>query len=39
MAESFGENNLEKGPERNYQNYKAEKIIYSKPFIWGLWFA
>lgn len=35
MAESFEENNLEKGPEFNYENYKAEKIIYSTPFILG----
>lgn len=33
MAESFGENDLEKGPELKYQNYKVEKIIYSKPVI------
>lgn len=31
MAESFGENSLEKGPEFNYQNYEAAKIIYSEP--------
>lgn len=35
MAESFGENYLEKGLALNYQNYKTEKIIYSKPFILG----
>lgn len=39
MAESLEENNSEKDLEFNYQNYKAGRILHSKPFIWGLWFA
>ena len=36
MAESLEENLLEKYQEFNSQNYKAEKIVCSKPFILGL---
>lgn len=35
MSESYGEKSLEKGPEFNYQNCEAEKIISPKPFLLG----
>lgn len=33
MAESFGENSLEKGPEFNYQNYEAAKLSILNPVL------